>query len=696
MSVEPAARGDPADPDRSRPTLTPVEFYRYAPPPPPPETHRAQLERLPPFPADAAGDRLTRGRNYLRDVEAFARGYHLSQASGLSVCRVISAGADLLLQGLWADADRKGEIPSGVALVALGSYGRRELSPHSDLDLLLLRGRASEAEVRPFASAFSTLLWDLKRTVGWSVRTASECTRAADEDHTVRTALLDARLVAGDAALFDELHGGSLRELLRHRGDAFIADKSRELRERRLKYGDSVFLLEPDVKKGEGGLRDLEAALWVAQARFRIRGLNALLKQSILPASEVVALKAARDFLLRVRHHLHYQRGRKEDRLTFDLQEEVARFMGYGEREAALPVEQFMRHYYLSAKSLVRAADGLIARCEEGRKRLRLWPTRRVGPFRVFQGRLTLGDKPELLRERPETVLELFRAAEAEGLPIDSWTRDQVSAALPELAKAVDRPEVTAAMKALFAASRSGRFLTDMHELGALGAVLPEFGRVTALHQHDLYHVYTVDVHTLFAVKRLYALRAGEWASEQPELTRRIRDLKDPLPLYLGMLLHDAGKGMGGGHSEHGLALARAVGARWGLSERQREVTEFLVHQHLTLSHVAQRRDLSDPELVAAFAREVGDAEKLTCLYLLTYADIASTGPSLWNAWKARLLHELFHKALHVLNHGGQSEKAPASEERARPFVDLWQRRWGPEAAHVLRARLPSRYFATT
>ncbi|WNG37127.1 [protein-PII] uridylyltransferase [Archangium minus] len=665
-------------------------------PSPPSPSHRAALGSLPGFPPGGPEDRLARAREYLRESHARVEAFHRGGAAGLSTCRLLSAATDRLVQGLFSELAAELHAPPGLALVALGSYGRRELSPQSDLDLLLLRGPGvSEESVAPLARAFPTLLWDLKRAVGWSARGPDECVRAADADHTIRTALLDARFLTGDAAVFHVFEEKVLPALLTHRADAYIQDKVQELRSRRERFGDSVFLLEPNLKQGDGGLRDLETALWIARVRFRTRGLTGLLQQSILPGSQVTRLKAARDFLLRIRHQLHFLRGRKEDRLTFDLQEELASFLGY-QQGPVLPVEAFMRDYYLAANALRQAADALIARCEEISiaRKVSFLPERRLGAFKVFRGKLTVSD-PGLFTREPASILDFFRTAEENGLPLYSWAREQAVQALPALETARATPAVTAAFKALFARPGTrGERLFELHDAGVLGTVVPEFGRVTAHHQHDLYHVYTVDVHTLFAVRRLYALRAGDLVAQEPELSREMRDLKDPLPLYLGMLLHDAGKGMGGNHSEKGRLLMVALGERLGLSPRQREVAEFLVKDHLAMSHTAQRRDLSDPALIADFARSVGDVEKLTCLYLLTWADISSVGPRMWTGWKAQLLRELYEKArAHLVGSATPSGETPF--ERVR-FHARWARAFGEARARELGRVLPERYFLGT
>jgi [protein-PII] uridylyltransferase len=663
----------------------------------------ATLHALPPVPERVCRDALRgmlpplgrqgtlaeRVRAHRSAALARIRAFHQARGAGISTARLVSAAADLLLEGLWAELAREHRLRRAV-LVALGGSGRRELSPGSDWDLLLLH--AGKGEVGGFARSFTTLLWDGGVHLGWSVRTPAEAEAAAREDSSFRTALLDARRVVGDARLWSEAQGGLLAEQRTRSPETFIQAKVDELRARRERFGDTVFLLEPNLKQGQGGLRDLESALWLTQLRFRAATLSEVLEAAVLPASEVAQARAARDFLFRIRHALHLQRGRKEDRLTFDLQASVAEAFGYLAGPDGSAVERFMRHVYLAAATLRRVCDAVLSRLEEEKgPRRRPGRERRFGHFRVFNGRLTLDDA-ELFRQRPEEVIRLFQLAAEQALPLYSWAREQLALALPALAEARDKPEVVEALKSLFESlAGRGSALEEMHALGVLGALIPEFGRITAHHQSDLYHVYTVDVHTLRALRRLYALRAGDLVETEPALSRRMADLVDPLPLYLGMLLHDAGKGMGGDHSERGRELMVQLGQRLRLIPRQREVAEFLVLHHLTLSQTAQRRDLSDPELIRSFAETCGDDGKLTTLLLLTWADMSSVAPEMWNPWRAGLVEELYGKAHAVL--GGGAGPDGAARER---FGALWRRRFGSGEAEQLLATLPQRYFDAT
>ncbi len=601
----------------------------------------------------------------------------------------MTAAADAALEGLWSVLAPAHRL-DGAVLVALGGSGRREMSPGSDWDLLLLH--SGRGEVASFARAFSTALWDARVHLGWSVRTIAEASSAAREDRNFRTSLLDARRLAGDPRLWSRAERSLLADQRTRDADAFVQAKVDELLARREKFGDTVFLLEPNVKQGQGGLRDLEAALWVAQVRFRTKTLGQLLERAVLPGHDVTEARAARDFLMRVRHAAHLATGRKEDRLTFELQASLSQELGYRTGPEGAAVERFMRHIYLAAGTLRRVSDALLARAAEERAPRRIFRSeRRVGHFKVFRGRLTVDDGT-LFQRAPAEVVRMFQHAGELGVPLYSWARERIAEALPAVVAARGEPEVVEALKALFTSPAGrGAVLDEMHALGVLGALVPEFGRITAHHQSDLYHVYTVDVHTLRALRRLYALRAGDLVDVEPELGRMLADLEDPLPLYLGMLLHDAGKGLGGDHSVRGRELMATLGERLGLSGRQREVAEFLVLQHLTMSQTAQRRDLSDPELIRWFADLCGDVEKLTALYLLTWADMSSVAPGMWNAWRAGLVHELFRKAHAVLS-GKEGTERAAREA----FAEAWTRALGPaETARLLEA-LPDRYFDAT
>jgi [protein-PII] uridylyltransferase len=680
----------------------------------------SKLEGLPPPEGDAKAD-LARMRAYAEEV-------HRSGASGHTVVRLQSAAVDRIVTAVWERAcaeAAKRHPPSPVSLVALGGYGRRELAPYSDLDLLVLHGaREPDAYVKDASERLLYALWDLKLEVGSAVRNLRDCDELAREDHTARTALLDLRLLAGDRDLFRELEREELHGLSQAKVEKFLSDKLAEMRARRERFGDSIYLLEPNVKESEGGLRDLQSALWLARVRFKVAGITELLARALLPDKEIREMRRARDFLWRVRNEMHYLARRKWDQLTFDVQPSVAEALGYRDGAHGSAVEEFMRHYYLAAKTVLVACDAIVDRCLEpqaamgwrqvpppaatiGAERVvpvlggraardadRVLPG---GEFKVFRGRLTVADK-DVLRRSPAALVRLFATADREGLDLYPYARDlaaQVAEELPP--EAASDPELNQELLSLFTRKGTrGRFLTMMHEIGVLPRVLPEFARVTARRQIDVYHVYTVDVHTLFAVRRLFALRAGD-VDEEP-LGALMRSVKRPLALYLGTLFHDIGKGGGKDHSARGAEIAAGACVRMGLDPEDAADIEWLVLKHLRMNAIAQRRDLSDPDLIHAFAEECGTRDRLDELYLLTYADVATVGPRTWTDWKARLVRELHVKTRAVLERRERRPEPGTAEAAGRDLVlaALSARAGGAREEHARFARaMPARYFLT-
>lgn len=690
-------------------------------PTPAPYQFRERLPDLPPLSGDAKVDLAAR--------RGFAEALHRAGASGRTIVRLQSAAMDELVLFLWDRACAeigRARPPTPVSLVALGGYGRSELNPYSDIDLLVLHGDGGpDAYVKAASEKFLYSLWDLNLEVGYGVRDLKACDRLASEDHTARTALLDLRYLAGDRALFRALEREELHGLSQAKVDQFLGDKLAEMRERREKFGDSLYLLEPNVKSSEGGLRDLQSALWVARVRFKTAGISDLLNRALLPEREIREMRSARDFIWRVRNELHFHSGRKNDQLTFDVQPQVAAAMGYAEADENPAVEQFMRHYYLAAKTVLVACDAIVDRCLEpqvasGWRMVpppaamtgaeRAAPTQRAQPahsgdrlldggeFKVFRGRLSLLDK-DVLRRSPAALVRLFATADRESLDLYPYARDQAAEAAEALPPgAADDPEVNAELLACFTRKGTrGRFLTRMHELGIFQRVLPEFALITARRQIDVYHVYTVDVHSLFAVRRLLALRCGDVQEEV--MTLLMQALARPLPLYLGTLFHDIGKGSGRDHSARGAEIAAQACLRMGLDPADAADIEWLVAKHLRMSSISQRRDLSDPDLIHAFAEEVGTIDRLEKLYLLTYADIATVGPRTWTEFKARLLRELFEKTRAVLERGERRPEpgTAESEGRGRAFTALAEHASGVPAGEQARfiEAMPARYYVT-
>jgi [protein-PII] uridylyltransferase len=686
-----------------------------------PDDLEARLAALPALTGDAKAD-LAAQRRFVEEA-------HRAGSSGHTVVRLQSAAMDRLVEVLWRRAAHEAERAhpaSPAALVALGGYGRRELAPFSDVDLLVLHdGGEPDAFVKAASEGLLYALWDLRLEVGSAVRDLAGCEQAASDDHTARTALLDLRRLAGDAPLFRALEREALHGLSQAKVEKFVSDKLDEMRTRRERFGDSLYLLEPNVKESEGGLRDLQSALWLARARFKVAGITELLSRALLPERDIRDMRRARDFLWRVRNEMHYLAGRKWDQLTFDVQPQVAAAMGYRDGEHGSAVEEFMRHYYLAAKTVRVACDAIVDRCLEPQAAMgwravppaaaavgaELPPAVLQGPrarsadrplpggeLKVFRGRLTVVER-EALRRSPAALVRLFAAADREHLDLYPFARDlaaQTAEELPEAAAA--DPELNQELLACFTRKGTrGRFLTTMHEVGVLPKVLPEFARVTARRQIDVYHVYTVDVHSLFAVRRLFALRCGD--VEEPGLTPLMQAMQRPLALYLGTLFHDIGKGSGRDHSARGAEIAAEACVRVGVDPEDAADIEWLVLKHLRMAAIAQRRDLSDPDLIHAFAEEVGTVDRLEKLYLLTYADMATVGPRTWTEWKARLLRELYEKARAVLSRGERRPEPGTAEAAGRELVAeaLAARARGVRVDDQDRfvAAMPARYFLT-
>src|SRR5437764_16458 len=585
---------------------------------------------------------------------------HRAGAGGQEVVRASSALTDEVISELFramlAQVSRPEFVP--LSLVATGGYGRRELAPRSDIDLLALlpgerdpgRARANSVAEQPHRA-----LWDFGLEAGYAARTLEQCVQLAREDHTLRTALLDGRLLAGDAQLFKDLERAMVTELEARKVEEFIHEKLEELQVRRKRYGGSVWLLEPHLKQGKGGLRDLQAALWIARVRHKVAGLGEAGERGLLPAREVKEARAARDLLWRLRNELHYATGRRDDRLTFDNQRRAAAALGFRDAGGELGIEQLMRQTYIALQEIARASDALIDRCavEDAPRPAGIFGRRPPAPpksidnaFQLWQGRVTVHDR-EVFARRPADLVRIFSVAETYGVPVYSYARDLLVQELQRLGPglAQDRDAHFEFWQYLVREGSEGQALAPLHELGVLGALFPEIGRLRARAQHSLYHVYTVDTHTVFALQRLMRLRAGALSDAEPELTRIARAQQRPLVLMLGLLFHDLGKGLGPDHSARGAELVRGYAQRIAMDPGDAADVEWLVLAHLKMSHLSQRRDLEDMALIESFARELRTVERLEMLYLLTYTDMASVSPENWTDWKSRLLRLLYEKA---------------------------------------------------
>ena len=600
-----------------------------------------------------------------------------------------------------ADAARARLDATPLVVVALGGYGRSELHPLSDIDLMVVYGGELSPYVQRTMQELLYSLWDLGLQVGHSLRSLDDCVAMARTDFPSRTSMQEARFLAGDRRLFARFRRVLRENVYRRDFAQFLETTLGERDQRYRRYGASPYIGEPNVKESAGGLRDVHTAMWLGAAKFGARTLRELADKGLITPREQAATDAALTFLWRVRNELHFFSGHKNDVLGRDLQPRIAKNLGYENDDTSLGVERFMRDYYLHARVIHRVSRRLIARCQEtlsrrgsaeGRQRQQALADGLV----FFDGQLHLVDRdPVPLRAEPSRLMKVFWHLHRLGCELSL----DLERALEDSLYLVDGGfQRSPAVRALFLDicrtwGRAAQTFSEMHELGLLGRYLPEFGALTCLVQYDVYHKFSADQHSLLAVEHLEALAPGQ-SAESEGAAQVFNEVEKPELLMLGMLLHDVGKAKGHGHVAKGIPLIRELVVRMGLEPDDGAVVEFLVAHHLTLSHIAQRRDIDDPKTVADLAAIAGDAQRLKMLYLLTWADMRAVGPGVLTPWQAVVLHELYRRALVRLT-GGRAERPsrPQLAERLRVAAG------GEQPAQAVKAHLAmmsDRYVATT
>jgi [protein-PII] uridylyltransferase len=588
---------------------------------------------------------------------AAVQALHDAGASGRAVVQKLTTLFDQLCLELYnaATGDMDASSVAGCALIAIGGYGRGEMNPRSDLDLMFYYERSSRETANKIADRMLYLLWDLKLDVGSCVRSGDEClTESADI--TVKTALLDARLLAGSESVFSAFSAGVKQKLLQKQPQKFIDAKLEEHRTRKEKYGSSVYLLEPNLKEGEGGLRELHNALWIARVRFRAASLRELLIKGMISEQEFSDYELAHDYLWRIRNHLHFYSPRKNDQLTFDLQQQLAAFLGYVDSRHGTAVELFMRDYYAQANEVEHLATSLIIRATQTSSRPPRGPFSKIvrrqleEGFYIIHGELRAKEDRRLLAS-PELMMVVFELAQRHEVTICNDLKQLIRENLHLINDKVRRSRrmVESFRTILRQRKNIGRVLRKMHHLKFLNAFIPEFKHIYCKVQFDLYHIYTVDIHTIFAVEVMEKLWAGAYAEEQPLLTGVANNIEKPELLLLAILFHDIGKGSGKDHSIRGAEMVPTIARRLHLNQEDSARLQFLVRHHLQMTHISQRRDLQDMKMIAQFAELMGMSENLRMLYLLTFADLQAVGPDIWTEWKGNLLRELYEKTFDTL-----------------------------------------------
>ena len=640
-------------------------------------------------------------RELCRRLDAGSSGAEIVQAQTSLIDQLLCVQLDHAATTIYPEPNPT--TASRLSLVAVGGYGRGDLSPRSDIDILFLHPYKLTSRSEQMIEHLLYTLWDLGFSVGHATRSVADCLRRAQDDMTIRTSVLESRHVWGDQALYDAFRQRFLTELVPGTEAEFVAAKLRERDERHVRGGDSRYLLEPNVKDGKGGLRDLHVLFWIAKYLFRVARFGELVERGVLNQYEYDRFARAEDFLLRVRAHLHIVCDRAEDRLTFDRQSEIAVRMGYGPRRGNLAVERFMKHYFLAAKEVGELTRVFCAVLEA--ERLHSAPVHRsgtvTGPARdglfVSGGRIAAVSEDTFI-ERPVRLVTIFRRAQIEGRDIHPSTARLIHQGHGLItAEVCDEPEANRAFRAILTDRRDPeKILRMMNEAGVMGQFLPDFGRVVAQTQLDLYHVYTVDEHSIRAIGVLAAIERGDYADELPLASTLIHQLRMRDVLYVALLLHDVAKGRGGDHSEIGAEIAREVANRLQFTPDEVETVAWLVRWHLLFSMTAFKRDPNDSRTVDDFVGRVRSLERLRLLLVLTAADITAVGPGRMTAWKASLLRMLYHRAEAVLAGGREAEDRDARVAGARQKLRARLVDWMEADVAHFEARLPVTYWLST
>jgi [protein-PII] uridylyltransferase len=603
--------------------------------------------------------------------------------------RQYSDAVDGLVRNAFQKAQSDG-LASSVCLMAVGGYGRSELAPYSDIDLLILHSASQKVDLPTLIQQTLYPLWDLGLEVSCSSRSIDDCLRMAKSDVQIKTGLMDSRYLDGNYDFFRTLRGLFTKKILHRKVRHFAEILARDLHLRHQRYEDPAYVLEPNIKEGRGGLRDFQVGRWIIKAKYQTDRWD-----SILFPDQSRTIDRSLEFLLRARNEFHLISERRQDDLTFELQEKVAPVLGFSNGPQG--IEEMMRTYHLSTQKILNFVNDVLDRTllepSLFKKVFFCFKNRKVDQrFRMAQGEITLAD-PVTFKREPSQLMTLFSHCQTHRMRMDFRTEEAVREALPFIDHRFRSSETVnqTFLSILRKGDGVGAILTKMHELGFLSHYIPEFSEIEGKVHYDLYHVHPVDIHSILAVEELEKLRKGTYQEESPLLTSSMREIKKPEILILTSLLHDIGKGTEGNHSSIGAALIRKIGVRLGLSSEEIDLMAFLVSHHLFMLETAFRRDLHDEQAIFHFANEVGNLDRLRLLYLLTFADVKAVGPEAWTAWKDSLLAELFLKTSHFFEKSAALSKFPTEDEMRRRLEEQIP----AEIVSEYSEHLPARYLSS-
>jgi [protein-PII] uridylyltransferase len=632
----------------------------------------------------------------LEEGRAEARRVLEAGGKGLACAARISDLEDEILSAIHDIASRvvgraKPASPAdGVTIVAVGGYGRGLLAPGSDIDLLFLLPDKRAPGAEKIVEAMLYVLWDLRQKVGHATRTVEECLRQAKADMTIRTTLLEARFIQGDRALFDVLRERFDKEIVARSARDFVAAKLAERDSRIKRVGASRYVVEPNIKEGKGGLRDLNTLFWIAKYVYRVRDTRELVGAGLFTAKEFALFRRCEEFLWAVRCHLHFLAGRPEERLSFDFQRPIAQKLGYTPRAGLTDAERFMKHYFLIAKDVGDLTAIVCAALEErqakprpvldrfiGRLRRRSSVIADAKDFKIEFDRISIVRSDAFERD-PVNLIRLFWVADRGNLAIHPDATRLVTHSLKRIdANLRNDPEANRLFLEILTSRHSPEtVLRHMNEAGILGRFIPDFGRIVGMMQFTMYHHYTVDEHLLRTIGVLANIEAGRLVEDHPLVSEFLPSIANRNIVYVAAFLHDIAKGRGEDHSIAGAEAARRLCPRLGLSLAETETVAWLIEQHLTMSITAQSRDLSDARTTETFAGIVQTLERLKMLLVLTVCDIRAVGPGVWNGWKGQLLRTLYWETEVVLGGGHSSidrkSRVAAAQEALRRGLPGW------------------------